>query len=94
MITVTAEAADVLAIRAEVETTDPEETFRLVPAGSEQLGLTLDRVKEGDQVVEHEGVKVLLVGAELADAVDGLVIDCEDTPEGRRLIVSGPTVES
>jgi Fe-S cluster assembly iron-binding protein IscA len=94
MITVTTEAAEVLATRVEVETTDPEETFRLVPAGSEQLGLTIDRMKEGDQVVEHEGVKVLLVGSELAEALDGLVIDCEDTSEGRRLIVSGPIGKS
>jgi len=93
MITVTAEAAQVLKTRAQAEISDPEEAFRLVPAGSDRLGLTIDKEQEGDQVVEHEGVKVLLIGTELADAVDRLVLDCEDAPEGRRLIVSGPTVE-
>lgn len=94
MITVTAQAAEELKAMAQAEVKDPEEAFRLVPAGEDRLALVVDKVKEGDEVVEHEGVKVLLVGAELVDAVDGLVLDCKDTPEGRRLAISGPTSET
>ncbi len=94
MLIVTAQAAEELKTMAEAEVTDPEEAFRLVRAGPEQLGLTADRLREGDQVVEHEGVKVLLVGAELTDTVDGLVLDCKDTPQGRRLAISGPSPEA
>ena len=94
MLIVTAQAAEELKTMAEAEVTDPEEAFRLVPAGPQELGLAVDTLREGDQVVEHEGVKVLLVGDDLADAVDGLVIDCIDTPEGRRFTISRPRPEA
>lgn len=93
MLTVTAQAAEELKTMAQAEATEPEEALRLVPAGSGQLALVMDTTKEGDQVVEHEGVNVLLIGVELADAVDGLVLDCKDTPEGRRLNIEGPASE-
>ena len=94
MITVTALAAEELKTMSQAEVSGPEEALRLVPAGAGQLALVPDAVREGDQVVEHEGAKVLLVGAELADAVDGLVLDAKDTPEGRRLVISGGAPES
>jgi len=94
MLTVTAQAAEELKAKAQVEVTDPEQALRLIRAGSGQLALIPDTAEEGDQVVEHEGDKVLLVGAELTDAVDGLVLDCKDTPEGRRFTISGPTSET
>ena len=52
------------------------------------LGLVPDREAEGDQVVEHKGVKVLLVASELAPAVDGITLDVQDTAEGQKLVVS------
>jgi hypothetical protein len=37
-------------------------------------------------------VKLLLVGHELIDSVRGLVLDCEETPRGRKLtFVTGST---
>jgi Fe-S cluster assembly iron-binding protein IscA len=94
MLTVTAQAAEKLKTRAEAEIADPSQAFRLVPARSGGIALVVDTVKEEDQVVEHEGVVILLVGAELADTVDGLVLDCKDTPQGRRLTISGPSPEA
>lgn len=94
MLTVTAHAAEELKAVAEAEGTEPDQVLRLVPAGSGMLTLVLDTIREGDQVVEHEGGKVLLVGAELADAVDGLMLDAEHTAEGCRLVISGPTPEA
>jgi len=41
----------------------------------------------GDQVVEHEGSKVLIVERELADQLEGVTVDVEDTPEGPRLSI-------
>ena len=94
MITVTAQAAEVLRTVAQAEGIDTDEALRLVPAESGRLRLIVDRVKEGDQIVEYEGVKVLLMGAEVAEAVEGMVADCEDTPEGPCLTISPPSPQA
>ena len=38
--------------------------------------------------MEHEESKVLLVEEDLADTLQGITIDIEDTPEGARLVIS------
>jgi len=94
MLTVTAQAAAELKTIAQAEATNPEEALRLIPTGEGELALVVDAPGEGDQVVEHEGVNVLLIGPELIDAVDGLVLDCMDTPQGLQLTISGQDAES
>jgi len=49
-----------------------------------------DREKAGDQVVEHQGEVLLLIGEEASQPLDGATIDLAETPEGDRLIVSKP----
>ena len=66
----------------------PEAGLRLSLKPPGQLGIVLDREAEGDQVVEHEGAKVLLVPSDLAPVVDGKTLDVEDTAEGPRLVIS------
>ncbi|MFC2058216.1 hypothetical protein ACFLTS_01035 [Chloroflexota bacterium] len=68
---------------------DPEICLRLIQTAPGQFDLTADKEKEDDQVIEHQGSKMLLVGKELADILDGLTIDCEDSPEGPSLIMFG-----
>jgi len=51
MLIVTAQAAEELRAVAEAEITDPEEAFRLVPTGPEQLGLTVDRLRKGEETL-------------------------------------------
>jgi len=84
MLTVTAQAAEELKEAVQAQTQDPEIAIRLVPSTSKpnQLGMALDKEKEGDQVVESEGAKVLFISSELSQALDGMVIDCQETPEG------------
>lgn len=67
---------------------DPEISLRLELKPSGQFGMVLDREAEGDQVVEHEGAKVLLVASELAPVVEGVTLDVQDTPDGPKLVVS------
>jgi Fe-S cluster assembly iron-binding protein IscA len=94
MITLTARAAEELKAVVQAEFNDPEQAFRLVPDESGQLVLVVDRAKEGDQIVELEGLKVLLIGAEVAGVVHGMVVDWEDTSEGACLIITSPSPQA
>ncbi len=49
-----------------------------------------DREKAGDQVVEHEGNVLLLIGEEASQPLDGATIDLAETSEGAQLIVTKP----
>jgi len=90
MLTVTEQAAAKLREAIQAQTEDPELAIRLVPSAARprQLDMALDKEKEGDQVVESEGAKVLFVSAELAQALDGMVIDCQDTPQGAQFSIA------
>jgi len=53
--------------------------------------LVLDKEKEGDQVVEtEEGTKILLIGPDLVSALEGFVVDYQETPEGADFTISKP----
>lgn len=93
MLTVTNGAKQLLLEALLANTDDPEVGLRLALGPGGQLALVLDKEAEGDQVVEHQGSKVLLVGAELAFIVDGVTIDVRDTEDGPRLIVLRPETE-
>jgi len=88
MLTVTESAKQLLKETLQAHTDDPELGLRLSPGELGQLGLVLDSEAEGDQVVEHEGAKVLLVASELTLAVDGVTLDIQDTADGPKLAVS------
>jgi len=45
--------------------------------------------RDGDQAIEHEGLKLILAEKELADTLQGITIDVEDTPEGTKLVITG-----
>lgn len=89
MLTVTESAKQLLKETLQAHTDDPEVGLRLSPGEpGQQLGIVLDREAKGDQVVEHEGAKVLLVPSELAPALDGVTLDIQDTADGPKLVVS------
>ena len=90
MVTVTEDAKQELGrVLSSANVDDPTVGLRLTAGDRGQFGLVLDTEKEGDQVVEHEGSKVLLVGQELIELLEGVIIDCRRTDEGARLIISG-----
>jgi Fe-S cluster assembly iron-binding protein IscA len=66
---------------------DPQVGLRLTARGPGRFTLSIDMEEPGDQVVEHEGSKVLLVERKLAASLDGVTVDIEDTPEGSRIVV-------
>ncbi len=60
---------------------NPQAGVRLFASGQDNFGLGLDVEKPGDQVVKHEGLKVLLVDNELAPRLDGYTLDFEGKKE-------------
>jgi len=84
MLTVTALAGGKMKEAIQAKTTDPEMSFRLIPHPSKpnQWKMVLDKEKEGDQVVESEGVKILFLSPEVVPMLEGMVIDYQETPQG------------
>ena len=89
MVGVTERARQELKDILTTNTDEPEACLRLTADDQGQLRLAIDVEKQDDQVVEHEDSKVLLVEKDLADALQGVTIDIEDTSEGARLVISG-----
>ena len=93
MLTVTTTAKEKFGEVLQTRTTDPEIAIRVVPSSSKpnRLELVLDKEKEGDQVVKtEEGRKVLLIGTDLKPALEEMVIDYKETPEGTGFSISKP----
>ncbi len=90
VLTVTALAVEKLKEAIRTQTTGPEVGIRLMPSPSKpnQFEMALDKEKEGDQVVESEGLKILLLRPELAPALEGMFIDCQETPQGVHFTIS------
>ena len=90
MVTVTAQAAQKLRENLQAVTTDPEVGIRLIlsPSIPNRIEMVLEKDKEGDQVVESEGVKILLLDPEIAQLLEGMVIDYEETPQGGKFTIS------
>lgn len=56
-------------------------------AQPDNFGLSIDIEVPGDQVVEHDGSKVLLIDSELSLHLDGDTLDVEDTASGKSFVV-------
>ena len=66
---------------------NPQAGLRLTASEPGQFGLGLDVEMPGDQVVEHEGSKVLLVTKELAASLQGIQMDVQETPQGPKIVL-------
>jgi Fe-S cluster assembly iron-binding protein IscA len=88
VITVTDKAKKTLKELLLSNNDDPKTSLRLVAKSFGRFGLALDREEEGDQVVEQEGTKVLLIGHELVNIADGKTLDVQDTPNCPKLSIS------
>ena len=89
-LTVTALAGRKIKEAIQAKMTDPEMSFRLIPYPSKpnQWKMVLDKEEEGDQIVESEGVKILLLSPEVVPMLEGMVIDCQETSQGGGLTIS------
>ena len=87
MVTVTEAAKQELRKKLLAHTDEPDVGIRLQSDASGQLGLVPGRESQGDQVVEHEGTKVLLIAPELAATLKGITLDVQETAEGSKLVI-------
>lgn len=87
MLTVTESAKGLLREILNSNSDDPEMGLRLVLGPEKQMKMVLGEVEPGDQVVEYQGTKVLLVASELAPLFEEITLDVEDTADGPKLVV-------
>jgi len=88
MVTVTEDARKLLGmVLFASNVVDPELALRLLPCPDGEVDLMLDKEREGDQVVKHEGAKVLLVGEEILAAGGEVTIDFQHRGDSRRLVM-------
>ena len=87
MISVIDRAKEVLKTTLIASEADPDEGLRLLPRADGRFELALSEELAGDQVVEHEGYKVLLVGIEYFNLLDGKTLDLRDAEDGAVLFV-------
>ena len=72
----------------ETRVLDPGKYLRLtVPpvwTGEGDFGIVIDDEGEGDQAVDFEGRKVLIVGVDLEDKLRYAILDFKESPDGPR----------
>jgi Fe-S cluster assembly iron-binding protein IscA len=87
MINVTERAKQELKRLLTVSVDLPEARLRLMDRGQGKLGLGIDIEAPDDQVVEYEGIKLLIVEHGLATNLKRVTLDVNDTPEGAELVI-------
>lgn len=87
MVAVTESAKQQLKYILIVSEADPDEGLRLLSSPDGVFVLALDTGMSGDQMVEYEGSKVLLVGIEYLRILEGKTVDCRGTRHGMVLFV-------
>ena len=65
----------------------PGARLRLIDRGQGQLGLGIDIEAHGDEVVEYEGMKVLIVAPGLAFNLKQTTLDVDETIGGAELVI-------
>ena len=87
MVNVTERARQQLKTLLTTSGGDPSVGLRLEQTRTGELAIFPDRERADDQVVEHQGTALLLVGQDLAPLVDDTTIDCEDTGPATRIVI-------
>lgn len=68
------------------ERQEDNQIFRLHQRDN-QIALGLGVADETDILFEHDGMPILATPAHLANELEDVIIDCEDLPEGPRLVL-------
>ena len=65
----------------------PQARLRLTSGDQGELGLGIDIEMPGDEILEYEGSRLLVVEQNLAASLNGIVLDVDDTPVGPQLVI-------
>lgn len=87
LIAVTQRAKEELMSRLSRGTDAPGLGVRLASGTPGTFELLADQPRDEDQVVEHEGLNVLLVEKEISDMLDGATLDYRHTDAGLRFVI-------
>jgi Fe-S cluster assembly iron-binding protein IscA len=77
MLQVTERAASALQEVLAINNAPPKRGVRLVRTDEGRLGMTIDRPREGDQVVQRNDTPVLIVDRQVAASLSGAVLDLQ-----------------
>jgi Fe-S cluster assembly iron-binding protein IscA len=88
MITITERAKQELSKLLAEKVDWPGARLRLMNRGQGKLGLGIDIEAPGDRIVEYKGKKVLIIESELAQNIQSVTLDVDDTPGGVELVIS------
>jgi Fe-S cluster assembly iron-binding protein IscA len=90
MVNVTDRAKTALKSALSRSVEEPGVGLRVEVSEEGTCALFPDREKAGDQVIEHEGDVLLLIGEDASQPLDGATIDLAQTSEGTQLILTKP----
>jgi Fe-S cluster assembly iron-binding protein IscA len=92
MLTVTSSAKDILKEDLQTLREDEETLIRIARSSDpQQVGLFLDKEKEGDQVIaDNEGEKLLVIDQDMGNILTEKTLNYSDTDQGMRLTLTGP----
>lgn len=93
MLSVTEQAAEVLAKTLESGDIPDGQGLRLARNAAGEFGLAVDEKRDGDQIVETSDREVLYVDEAVSEAVAGAVLDVTEAPDGVRLALRMPGEE-
>jgi len=87
MVNVTERAKDRLKELLTAKSDDPSVGFRLEQTRPGEFGVLPGRGRANDQVIEHQGAVVLLVGQEIAQTLEDTTIDYDESGPDSRLVM-------
>jgi Fe-S cluster assembly iron-binding protein IscA len=88
MLVVTEAGLEELKRILDEHTDNAQAGLRLTTDQSGTLGLTIDVKSAEDEVLEHKGSQLLIIERNLSASLEGVTIDAEETPEGRKLMIT------
>ena len=93
MLTVSEPARQILKNLLDINAQNSEDCLRITRTEDSELTLMIDREKEGDNIVEQEGSKVLLVDSPLAAEMKDITLDVRESPEGINFVLLNNSAE-